>query len=310
MSIPEPVYVRDLFGGKATVIAFGAPFNWNYAGTSREEMEAKNPGITAALEEVMRRFDIQRALVPKPSFDANVVTEHDLPNELLPNFCRGADADGVILTKPDDAYFLASADCLATLIYDDRTGALSANHCGRESIIDKKAILAGLPQSREFPSIIDAAIKRLDQLAGERLKPIWMPQDFSSYEEIPPHLDHTGLQVFLAAGIRPETFEHPTVDHKFAAENKLMIDALVRSDLEHASQPGNTEVVTNAVRGNIDLFALVRRQLLDRDVQASSIIDDGYDTATTTDEQGNPLFQCNRLDPTRSKRNLIIVRLN
>jgi copper oxidase (laccase) domain-containing protein len=301
VNIPEPVYVRDLFGGKATIIVFGAPFNWNYAGASREEMEVKNPCITSVIEEVVRKYGIKRAFVPKPAFNAKVVKDEDLPNELLPNFFRGADADGVILEKSGDAYFLASADCLGVAIFDDRTNSLAALHCGRDAVIDRKRILEGDDARRKDFSVINAAIGELDVLAEHKTsadRHSLANLGFASgpQDEVPLCEIHDSIQVYLAAGIRPETFDHPTMDHLYASANKTMIDHLVALP----------DVVTNPQSGTIDLFALVRHQL--GAYRVKNIQEDEFDTATSKDTDGNLLFHSNRRD--KVKRNLVIIKLN
>ena len=305
MNIQKPVYIRDLFGGKVTVIVFGAPVNWNYAGTSREDMEAKNPGITAILEEVMRKYGIKRALVPKPAFNAKVVTDADLPNELLPNFFRGADADGVLLEKSGDAYFLASADCLAAAIFDSRTNSVVALHCGRDALMDRKRINEGEAVKREHESVIRAGVRQLDncfQFRHLSRRDVYCNNEFGCLlggdDEIMARLcDHSGMSAYLAAGIRPETFDHSTTDEKYGAANKRMID--------HLSALPN--VVTNTQSGTIDLFALVRHQLGQYWIE--DIKEDEFDTATSKDAEDNFEFHSNRL---RSKveRNLVIIKLN
>jgi len=285
MHIPEPVYVRDLFGGKVTVIVFGAPFNWNYAGASREEMEAKNPGITAVLEEVMRKYEIKRALVPKPAFNAKVVTAENLPNELLPNFFRGADADGVILEKSGDAYFLASADCLATAIFDPQIDDVAALHSGRNALVDRAYLDNG--DRRTHETVIDAACDALDEIAYNK-------------ESL---ADHRPRQVFLAAGIRPESFDHPIHDEKYGEANQRMIDHLIDMQAKREYLP---PIIIDHEAGKIDLFALARHQLDAQDI--TDIREDAFDTATSTDAEGNFLFHSNRRDKVR--RNLVIIKLN
>lgn len=283
--IPNPVYVKDLFDGKVTIIVFGAPFNWNYAGASRAEMEAKNPGITTALEEVMRKYNIHCALVPKPAFNAKVVTDEDLPNELLPNFFRGADADGVILKESGDAYFLASADCLAAVIFDPQTGVVAALHCGRNALVDRMHLNAG--DRRKHETVIDAACDALDEIAYDE-------ESLDEYKK---------LQVFLAAGIRPETFNHPIHDEKYGAANKRMIDHLVLLQSKRGQLP---PIVTDVEAGKIDLFALARHQLAAQDI--TEIAEDEFDTATTMNINGGFVFHSNRRD--ESLRNLVVIRRN
>lgn len=326
VNIQEPVYVRELFDGKATIIVFGAPFNWNYAGTSREDMEAKNHGITAAIEEVMRKHDIKRALVPKPAFNAKVVTGADLPNELLPNFFRGADADGVILNQPGDAYFLASADCLAAAVFDERTGTLAALHCGRDAVIDRKLINQGKDAAREHGSVVDAAVKQLDGMMRATLQGFFDREPYANEmgwvsggdeENLYKIYYHSGIQAFLAAGIRPETFDHPQRGD-YHVPNGLMIDHLndfeTRTNSrwknvpfrEHQLRKFHPPVVVDVMEGKIDLFALVRRQLDEYNIE--QVEEDEFDTATSTDAEGNFLFHSNRRDKTL--RNLVVIKLN
>ena len=290
VNIPEPVYVRDLFGGKVTIIVFGAPFNWNYAGASREEMEAKNPGITAALEEVMRKYNIRRALVPKPAFNAKVVTDVDLPNELLPTFFRGADADGVILERSGDAYFLASADCVAVALFDPQTGIAAGLHCGRNAVIDRACLDSDGETRREHESVIHAAVQALDRIAFDLPEESLLTETFD-------------IQAFLAAGIRPETFDHPTKDPKYGTANQRMVDHLLYLQLKRGHLPS---IVTDEVAGKIDLFALVRHQLDSEDV--TMIEEDEFDTATSKDADGKLIFHSNRRDPT--ERNLVVIMRN
>jgi len=318
--LPKPVYEQKLFCGKATMIVFGAPFDWNYAGANREEMEAKNPGISLALEEVMHTYDIRRALVPKPAFNAKVATANDLKIELLPGFFRGMDADGVLLTEPGDAYFLASADCLTTALFDVRMNAVAALHCGRDALIDRKFI-DHMPK-RDHTSVIDAGVRHLDELfqfAHLSSRDVCENNEFGwlqggDEENMERLYNHTGMVAYLAAGIRPDTFEHPTVNHPYAEANARMVKWLelfeARSNILHTyhgrSTNSHPRVVTDSASGKIDLFALVRRQLWA--CRVDRLEEDAFDTATSTGPDGEFLFHSNRRD--KLKRNLVVVRLN
>ncbi len=280
--LPEPIYTKDLFDGRATIIVFGASRNWSYKGETREEIERNNPGITDVLLRVMRKYKIKRALVPKPVFNAKVVMDRELQKEILPNFFRGADADGVILTKPGDAYFLASADCLCASFYDPQANAVAALHCGRDALVDRKRLNDGEEAKRLNESVVDAAI----ELVGHK-----------------KHRDQ--IFAYLAVGIRPDMFEHPTVDHQHALENKRMIDHLI--SLQEQS-PDLSPIVLDQQTGKIDLFELVRHQLMAHGIKHENIQEDEFDTATSQDKKGNFLLHSNRRDKT--KRNLVIVRFN
>lgn len=327
MRFQQPVYKVDLFDGKVTVIVFGASRNWNYAGSSKEEMEAKNPGITDAIMAAMQEYGIERAFVPKPAFNAQVATEKDLKIELIPNFFRGADADGVIMTKPGDAYFLASADCLTTALFDGRTGAVAALHCGRDALIDRKWINEDKGElKREFSSVVDAGVRLLDhhfQYTHLSSPDMYRNNEMGwlrggDEENLFKLTDHAQMAAYLAAGIRPDTFTHPPVG-KYMIPNGLMIDHLLNFETKTNSawkrkpfcddlvpRHRHPPVVTDPKEGKIDLFALVRRQLDEHNVER--VEEDEFDTATSKGPDNEFLFHSNRRDPTL--RNLVIVKLN
>lgn len=287
-----PVYTRDLFGGALTIVVYGASRNWNYAGDSVEQMEEKNPGITAAIAEVMAEFGIKRALVPKPAFNALIAMSSDLTLQRLPNFWRGADADGVLLERAGDAYFLASADCLTTVLWSPDKRIAMALHCGRDALVDRGEISGG--NRRNFSSVIDRAAV----VAGESLH---------------------GFQAYLAAGIGPSHFTHPTtetvrgsdgveVKNRWRDNNRRLIEHLLQKWQYTLPSVRRELVVTDEALGKIDLAALVVSQLYSHNVTLSDIFRDGHNTAVDFGVDGNFLFHSNRRDPTQ--RNLVVVRRN
>ncbi len=242
------------------------------------EIERNNPGIAKEYARVQKTFQIRRVLFPKPTFNAQVVFAKDLTQELLPNIFRGADADGVILREAGDAYFLTSADCLCAAFYDAQANAVAALHCGRDAVVDRKRLNEGESARREHESVVDAAV----ELVGHKM-----------------HRDQ--LQAFLAAGIRPESFDHPTENHEHAEANKRLI--------QHIGSLGASESIMQDVsKGTIDLFALVRHQLMQHGVKREAILEDTLDTATSKDAHGHFLLHSNRRN--KLMRNLVIVRFN
>lgn len=276
--IYAPVYRRVLWGG-VEVSVYGTSRNWNYAGSSHEEMEISNPWITSAIRQVITDHDIRRALVPKPAFNTRVVKAEDLTKELLPGFFRGADADGVLLERSGDAYFLASADCPCVVIYDRSQHRLLGLHCGLNSLIDRYALM-GKPK-RQFASVIDGGMSLFKSVA------------------------RTGLEVFFAVGIGSGSFEHPIIGHEHSAENTALINHIVTTgnrDERHFS------VVKNRELGNIDLFDLVRAQLSNLGILPVFVEHDGHNTATNKYHDGSFMFHSNRRDHDK-KRNLVVVKL-
>ncbi|MBI5370278.1 laccase domain-containing protein [Candidatus Uhrbacteria bacterium] len=292
----SPAYVKGLWHGDVLVAVFGTVRNWNFAGETPEAIEANNPGVSADIAEVMDQLEIHRALVPRPAFHAMVCEPSQLTVERLPRFFRGVDADGVLLTESGDAYILASADCLTTVVYDCYQHTLVALHCGRNALIDRER-LAGKPP-RQYASVIEAGLDALNRYA---------------------RVDPSKLLVFLAAGIGPETFVHPTtemvpgpdgnpVPNKYAAANAQLIRHLTQKYAMHAGQlRDQPPIVTDSVQGKIDLVALAKVQLWKLGIPFDNMVWDGFDTATSSDGS-EPLFHSNRRNALM--RNLVVVKLN
>ncbi|MBI4713997.1 laccase domain-containing protein, partial [Candidatus Uhrbacteria bacterium] len=267
----------------------GTSRNWNYAGATLEEMEKKNPFITSAIAEVITEHAIRRALVPKPALKAYVVKAEDLTTELLPGFFRGADADGVLLEHSGDAYFLASADCPTTVIYDSSQHKVLGLHCGRDALIDRGLIEGSA--ARQHNSVIDAGLLKICEAPRK-------------------------LKVFIAAGIGPRAFDHPTTAfvlgpdgtmqvNPFAERNYRLIEYLrQRYDYRDGTM---SNVVIDSSAGHIDLNALIRCRLKELGLLAENVVSDGHDTATDKYHDGTFMFHFNRRDKT--KRNLVVVKL-
>lgn len=308
MHLPNPVYQRPLFNGRASLIVYGAPTNWRFAGKTSAEMDVNNPGVTALINGLMERHAVKRAFAPAPAFNAEVVTDKDLHEEILPGFFRGANADGVILTKPGDAYFLASADCLTTAVYDRFSGFVAGLHCGRDALIDRKRLRDGENArkcvQRKYSTVIDAGVFLLMMMH------LYSSSGKPRYDSLLlPKKEGTNLDrfdAFLAAGIRPDSFAHPLSDEFRGRDNRHMIEWLEEYQRKDLSLP---KIVTDHDQGKIDLFALVRHDLTYfQGCRPGNILEDTFDTATSKDADGEFLFHSNRRD--RTKRNLVILRLN
>ena len=284
----RPVYKRRLFEGRVEVAVYGAGRNWNFAGETGEAIEAGNPGITFDLGFVMGDNRVTRALVPKPAFNAVLVAPDMLTSERLPRFFRGLDADGVVLTDHGDAYALASADCLAAVLFDPSTGCVIAMHCGRNALVDRDALNGKLP--RVFPSIVDAGICHMVNMGANLSR----------------------LQVFLAAGIGPDSFTHPTTAAIIGADGSEKPNIYHSANetligfLERKYNDGFHVVVTDHNEGKISLVELVTAQLAEHGVTRDQIEWDEVDTATDTGPNGEFLYHSNRRDKTL--RNLVLVK--
>ena len=205
----EPVYRKQLFDGAMEVTVYGTSRNWSLAGDSAHEMEEKNPGIRDAIADVIDTHGIKRALSPRPTFNAQIVTSDDLTDQRLPRLFRGADADGVLLDRPGDAYLLASADCPTVALYSRHYGAVGL-HCGRDCLVDRRAIDGIEP--RQYESVFKHSFLGFEEGRAETFR------------------------AFIAAGIGPDSFQHLTtetmldegqvVPNPYCATNRKLIDYL------------------------------------------------------------------------------------
>jgi len=126
------------------------------------------------------------------------------------------------------------------------------------------------------------------------------------------------LSVFIAAGIGPKTFDHPTTalvqGHDGAMKANPFVDTNLRL-IRHLREVydfngcffGQAPVVLDIDAGHINLDALIRVQLQNAGVLANSIESDEHDTATDKYHDGKFMFHSNRRDKT--KRNLVVVKL-
>ncbi len=275
------VYTKDLFDGAVTIWVFGAERHWGYKGKSAAEIDANNPGIVFDLQNIFAELGVSRVVSPVPAFNAEVVGEDDLTDEVMTGMFRGLRADGVLIHRPGTMFAIASADCPTTVLYDPHKKVLAALHCGRDALVDRVLINTG-KTNRNFRSVITAATHHM----------------MMRYQTFPP-----SLLAFVAVGIGPDSFEHPTVDHPYAEQNRKLIAYL---NFQH--QSFGSRVVPDPVAGKINMNMLIERQLSGRFVNLGNIEFDGVDTATDVDEEGVHLFHSNRRDKT--KRNLVLVRLN
>lgn len=282
-------FSRSICDRAVRVSAYGTSRNWSFAGEDAHEIESKNPGITEDLRRVLESHNVVRALSPKPVFSASVAVPDQLTSERLPNVFRGADADGVVLEKPGDAYLLTSADCLCTILRDPQRGTTIATHCGRDALIDR-GFLEGKPP-RERHSIIDAAMDVMVARGWEQ---------------------GNRLDAFLTVGIGPVQFTHFTTPTVWNAQGKEEMNPHVKVNRSLISFLMATYnrighgVVMNVDSGAINLVRLVKAQLARWGVSTETIRWDGIDTAMDTRDDGTYKFHSNRRGDT--SRNLVLVQ--
>lgn len=287
----KPVYEKHICDGYLKLCVYGASRNWRISGETAQEMEQVNPGIVEALQKVLVRQRIERALVPKSVFGTNIVNRVHLRHELFPRFFRGAEADGVRLNQTNDAYLLSSGDCPCVVICDPTKAIALALHAGRDALLDR-GFIAGQQGRAQF-SVIDQAMNLMRNRGWIKTSPI---------------------HVFIAAGIGSSQFTHPTTPtivgedgqesvNEHQSANQELIEFLLRS-YDH----NRFKIVTNSASGSLNLVELIIAQLAVYGVRRDCIVWDGVDTSADKGPDGHHLYHSNRRDKT--KRNLVVVKLH
>ena len=95
-------------------------------------------------------------LAPSPAtFNALVCEKKDLQEHPNGNMIHtGCEADGAVLGQPGTAFWIASADCMTTVMGHPDSCITIAAHSGRDSLVDRKRI--NREPSREFETVIHA----------------------------------------------------------------------------------------------------------------------------------------------------------
>ncbi len=287
----KPVYQRQICEGFLEIAVYGAARNWRFVGDTAEQMDEANPGIVEALQKVMTKHRVERALVPRPVFGTEIVNPVQLRREIFPRFLRGAEGDGVRLNFTNDAYVLSSADCPCVVICDPIKAIAIGVHGCRDALLDRGRI-AG-KSGREPASVLYKAMELARNRGWVKTSP---------------------LSVFIAAGIGPTMFTHPTTPtvmgedgiervNEYQEVNRQLIDHLLNT-----YDQKRFKIVTDPVQGSINLVELIVAQFAEYGVTRDQIEWDGVDTDMDKGPDGKFLYHSSRRDPT--KRNLVVVKLH
>lgn len=155
-----------IFGGQATVVAFGRqsnshPHNWSLANLEEPEATHLHTALGAYT------YDNQEIFAPRPTLANGKIIGYEALNKeiLLPNgkkVFRGIDADGVILPI-GSSHALSSGDCATIVVHwqgDDGNPHLIAAHAARDSLLDPEFFKdAGKP--RTSLSVVENIIKEI-----------------------------------------------------------------------------------------------------------------------------------------------------
>ena len=247
-NVTKPTATFTPFSGRGEIYLFGPPHNWS--------IKTLDPETLARIGAIADSLGVAALYAPRPEkCNATICHPNDLTEVVkLPgsqaSLHRGTYADGVILPT-NCAFWLSSADCQVVVVSHDVSGATVAMHAGRDSLFDRKLIETGVA-SREFNSVIDAAINRIGTSEERLIKP-------------------SQLQAFITGGIGPEEFDHPYGHPAYGEANRRMVEKVIRDF-------GRDSVLGDPENGRLILSEIARVQMRTHGIPAYRIGFDGIDT--------------------------------
>ena len=274
-SAAVPTTSHRFFDGAVEVDCFGrSSGNWALKGFERSESEANNPSIGRKIEALHKAHRIGRLYLPTPrTFNALLVSSIDLKVPWLDGrIFRGAEAEGVLLDKVQDACGIASSDCPTIVARNGATGLVVAAHAGRESLYDADRLFNGAAP-RRFASVVDAI---MDALLTSNIR------------------SASDIQAHVVCGICQANFSHPCDGSEQGDRNRKMC-----AYLNDAWGQGV------ARHGYISLPELITRQFEKYGVEPSDV---HWDKIDTYGDKENDDYRWHSHRRTRSgERNFVLV---
>jgi copper oxidase (laccase) domain-containing protein len=276
--MPFQSFTPALFNGAVEIAAFGRPFDWNMS---------NNDEAAERISHILGDFQVGSAGFPIPSFDTGIVSGLDfLTEKWADRVYRGERADGLLLDEPNTAYGLSSADCPTVVLYDPESGAVAALHAGRDALVDRQ-LLDEDERSRKYHSVVTHGVKNLKRDYGA---------------------DPQNIRGFVAVGIAPENFSHPTTLNGFGGNEKLFEKY---ADSNRRMIDFFAEYGEGAVRdldeGTLDLNQIIKYQMIEAGLRERHVDDDGIDTYGDREDDGTYTWWSNRHEDCGRQRNLVLV---
>lgn len=271
ITIPKPTSSHILWGGAVEIHCFGKGQNWSLAGRTPHEADWNNPGIRYRLYQMAKRYGASRIYAPNPSqFNGQIAhtDEFDLDWAGGKVF-RGPFTDGVLLTEPNTAFAVSSADCPTVVLNDSLSGGLVAAHAGFRSLIPDEH--GGRTLLHRMSFALDTYVSRISQGAF--------------------------LRGFIACGIGESSYRFLSSDKGFTDRH--------REACEWVERCFRIAIRSSGSGWYVDLAELVRAQLEIMAVGKEYVGFDGACTSSDIDCHGNPLWHSNRRGD--KTRNLVLV---
>ena len=218
--------------------------------------------------------EVSRVWWPIPTqANARIAPAQDFKRELSHNgvvVMGGVLADGVEIPK-NEVFAITSAGCGTIICHDRAQVHVICAHAARDSLFDRKEVGDGT-KSRWHASIIHALLERMQ------------------HHGVQPH----DVFIKIVCGTRTG-FTHDPTHPTYGDFNKGLIAWCQAYD----------NAVRDTATGEIDLFAVIRAQAVQRGVPTEQVLEDTIDTLNDTDRSGEYLWADARRDPTQ--RNLVLV---
>lgn len=258
-----------LWGGAVEVHCFGRPQNWSLAGGSPIETGWNNPGIRYRMKLLAEKYRCRHVYAPNPSrFNGRIAEPDEFDVALVDDqIMRGPFADGVILTEPNTAFAVSSADCPTVVHYEPTTGLTVGAHAGFESLY----------ADRYRHSVIDAMVSALAAKLGSEPK-LYRP-------------------AFVACGIGQSAYTFDTSHPKFSEKHAMLC--------EYASETCPDAITEIESLRFIDLAEIIRSQFKSIGFDKRLVGMDGACTAYDRGPDGEHLWHSNRRGD--KSRNLVLV---
>jgi copper oxidase (laccase) domain-containing protein len=180
-------------------------------------------------------------------------------------------ADGTFVPK-GDAFAITSADCPTIVAWNSQKTHLAWAHAARDSLFDRASLVEGV-SSREHFSVVHSL---LDAFRGQGF--------------LPEH-----VHVHVVCGIRTG-FYHSRQNLMHGAYNKALLKMCEQYE----------GAIMDDALDEIDLYAVIRGQAIERHVPEANISVDSIDTFADTDGEGHHLWASARCPTRKNYRNLVL----
>ena len=235
---PEVEPVIKLSSEKTCISVFGNAKNWRADFRSHVE-----------LLPILREKNVKSVFIPNISTFTGMLSYHQSyqPEGEIEGIeiFSGIKSEGLAIPF-GSAGFFCTADCPTIVYHDIEKDIVIGAHAGLGSVIDRNKIITGKPY-RSDESIVDQIM--------------WYKEKKGS--------DH--YEIFVICGINQHSFVYSIKDLNYGVANYKLLNYLLKNY-------GDEAVPRGLKGGNISLYGIIRRQLINYGIDEDKIKTDDLDT--------------------------------